>query len=72
MHIEGKLLKWGNSYGIRVRKADVDRLGVTPGSTLAVDIHPKGQGTVDDLPTWRLGATDDLDATAGTGFLDDL
>lgn len=31
----GKLLRWGNSFGIRISKADAERLGV-PGTEIIV------------------------------------
>ena len=34
--VTGKLLRWGNSYGIRISKADFERLGVTPGTEVSV------------------------------------
>lgn len=72
MHVEGKLLRWGNSYGIRLRKADVDKLGIRPGDRIAADLQPPPGKTVDDLPVWHLGGVDDLDAAAGAGFAQEL
>ena len=39
--LRAKLLKWGNSYGVRISKSDVDRLGVRVGDELDVEVLPK-------------------------------
>lgn len=36
--VEGRILEWGNSYGIRVRKADLERAGLAPGEEAIVRI----------------------------------
>ena len=36
----GRVLKWGNSYGIRLSKADVERLGVRAGADVSVQMRP--------------------------------
>lgn len=37
--VPGKVLEWGNSYGIRIRKADLDAAGLTPGAEVTVRIE---------------------------------
>lgn len=39
MRIHGKLLRWGNSYGIRVKKDDAARTGIPEGADVALDIQ---------------------------------
>lgn len=51
-----KLVRWGNSYGIRFRKQDVEKRGLREGSLIDVSWKPhKGTGKVDlsDLPTFK-------------------
>lgn len=36
-----KVLHWGNSYGLRISKHDVERLGLFPGSEVAVSLVTK-------------------------------
>lgn len=57
--VEGKILEWGNSYGVRIRKADLQRSGLRPGETVSVRIERDG-GRVDlsDLPTYAGGRPD--------------
>lgn len=42
--VTGKVLKWGNSYGLRLKKTDVERAGLKPGAEAVVRI---GKGKVD-------------------------
>jgi len=58
--IRARILKWGNSYGLRVRKADVKKLGLLPESEAVVRLE-KQRGRVDlsGLPTFRGGLPDD-------------
>lgn len=39
--VEGKVLAWGNSYGIRLKKADLDAAGIAPGSEVVIHIEKK-------------------------------
>lgn len=57
--VEGKILEWGNSYGIRIRKADLERSDLQPGDTVSVRIEG-GDRPVDlsDLPTLAGGRSD--------------
>lgn len=54
---EGKLLKWGNSYGVRVSKADVERAGLHVGDPMTVTPGPPTKVDVSHLPVFRLGGT---------------
>lgn len=57
--LEGKILAWGNSYGIRIRKADLERSGLGPGDTVAVRIEGAGDRVdLSDLPTFAGGRSD--------------
>lgn len=57
--IEGKILEWGNSYGIRLKKADVEEEGLRPGEEITVRIVGK-EAAVDlsDLPILSGGRSD--------------
>lgn len=52
-----KLLRWGNSYGIRVSKADVEREGLREGQEFRILIRAKPGQKVDvsRLPAFDLG-----------------
>lgn len=53
-----KVLRWGNSYGLRISKHDVERLGLVPGTEVAVSLVTKDD-TI-DVPwfTFSSGHTD--------------
>lgn len=61
--LEAKLVPWGASFGLRIRKRDVERLGLQPGQTLKINLadftQPKD---LTGLPAWSMG---DLDHDAG-------
>jgi hypothetical protein len=44
--LRAKLLRWGNSYGVRISKADVDQLGMHPGDDIDIEVLAK-RGKVD-------------------------
>lgn len=57
--IEGKILEWGNSYGIRIAKGDLQREGLTPGEEVTVRIERGGEPVdLSDLPTFAGGRSD--------------
>lgn len=43
LHVERKLLKWGNGFGIRLTASEVAELGVRAGDALAADVVPAKQ-----------------------------
>lgn len=58
--IKARILKWGNSYGFRIHKADLKRLGLRPGEEALVRLERR-TGAVDlsGLPTFKGGMPDD-------------
>ncbi|MFQ6107763.1 MAG: hypothetical protein ACE5QF_09320 [Thermoplasmata archaeon] len=58
--IKARILKWGNSYGLRIQKADVKRLGLRQGEEVLVRLERRS-GPVDlsQLPKFKGGAPDD-------------
>lgn len=57
--VEGKILRWGNSYGIRIRKADLERSDLEPGDTVSVRIEGTEDGVeLGNLPTFNGGQAD--------------
>lgn len=60
--MEARLLPWGNSFGLRIRKQDVERLGLQPGQSLQVVLPDFRHGI--DLSHWP---TFDLGGDAVTG-----
>ncbi len=39
--------KWGNSYGIRLTKGDLERLGIQPEQTVRIQIVGEAQAGID-------------------------
>ena len=58
--IKGRVLKWGNSYGIRIRRAELRRAGLVPGAEAVVRlVRRRGRVDLSDLPTFKGGEPDD-------------
>jgi hypothetical protein len=76
VELRGTVLRWGNSFGLRLSRRDLDRLHVKPGSEIPI-LVPVAEGEpLDpmDAPTFRLGghAADEHDALFGQAALDDV
>ncbi len=56
--MEAKILKWGNSYALRLSKRDVDRMGWREGTVVRVEALPQGQKLDLDFPTFGSGHAD--------------
>jgi antitoxin component of MazEF toxin-antitoxin module len=57
--VEGRLLEWGNSLGIRVRRADLEKAGLGAGRDVLVRIQAKsGKIDLSHVRTFRSGHTD--------------
>jgi antitoxin component of MazEF toxin-antitoxin module len=57
--VEGKILRWGNSYGVRIRAADVEAADLEPGQQVTVRIEPSGDRLdLADVPTFQGGRSD--------------
>lgn len=41
IRVAGRVLRWGNSYGIRVRRADLEKSGVKEGADVVIEFEPK-------------------------------
>lgn len=48
--LEAKILRWGSSVGVRIRKADAERLGLRPGQVLRFTVPEHDQPR--DLSHW--------------------
>jgi len=58
--ITARILKWGNSYGLRVRKSDVKRLGLLPETEAIIRLERQtGRVDLSGLPTFSGGSPDD-------------
>lgn len=67
MDLQVKLVPWGASYGLRVRKKDVERLGLQPGSTFTIRIPDFSQPKdLSGLPAFPMGG--DLSTDHDVGF----
>lgn len=55
--MRAKVLKWGNSYGIRLSKADVEDLGLEEGDEVIVEVKamPGEPVDVSHLSSFELG-----------------
>lgn len=52
----GKILKWGNSYGIRVSKADFESAGLHPGDVVYLDLAGRSKKVdLSGLPAFDWG-----------------
>ncbi len=58
--VRGRILRWGNSYGIRLRREDLEKAGLSPGSEAVVRVaRPSERVDLSSLPTFRGGRDDD-------------
>lgn len=58
--VRGRILKWGNSYGIRLRRAELKGTGLSPGSEAVVRLAKQSERVdLSGLPTFRGGQSDD-------------
>jgi hypothetical protein len=51
--VTGKLLKWGNSYGIRISKGDVERQGLMVGQEFDVVPHAPQKVDLSHIRTFK-------------------
>ena len=69
--VKAKVLRWGNSYGLRIRKEDLQRLGLWEGAETEVEIHGKpAKVDLSGFKTYRTGEptlTRDHDKWAAIG-----
>lgn len=59
--MHAKILEWGNSYGIRLSKADAREMGLSPGDEVVVEVKTKPDEKIDvsGLPSFNLGGLAD-------------
>ena len=58
--VSGRILKWGNSYGIRLRRAELKKAGFSPGAEVVVRLTKKSERVdLSGLPIFRGGEPDD-------------
>lgn len=58
--VEGKILEWGNTYGIRVKKSDLEKAGLAPGTQVVVRLERRsGRIDVSAFPFVKGGRPDD-------------
>lgn len=57
--LHGKVLRWGNSYGIRITRAEVERLGLHEGDE--VDLLLPDPTAAPELPTFDFGDWNPVD-----------
>lgn len=56
LRIRRRLVKWGNAYGIRLTRKEVDQLGLHEKDPVDVEVRPESEGIqVDRLTRLRLG-----------------
>ena len=55
-----RILKWGNSYGFRIRKSELKRLGLIPGSETVVRLERRPSPVdLSGLPKFKGGKPED-------------
>jgi antitoxin component of MazEF toxin-antitoxin module len=55
--VEGKILRWGNSFGIRIRSSDLEETDLKPNEEVFVRIEQRSEELeLSELPTFRSGA----------------
>lgn len=60
VEVKGRLLAWGNSYGIRLSRDDVQRFGLKPDQEIRVKLEIEQEALgVSDLPSFDLGRAAD-------------
>ena len=58
--VSGRILKWGNSYGIRLRRAELKKAGFSHGAEAVVRLTKKSERVdLSGLPIFRGGEADD-------------
>ncbi len=58
--VRGRILTWGNSFGIRLRRAELKRAGLSPGSEAVVRVAKRSERVdLSGLPTFRGGQPDE-------------
>jgi len=58
--VKGKVLEWGNSFGIRVKKADLLEAGIGPGTEVVLHLAPTlAKIDLSGFPFLRGGKPDD-------------
>lgn len=60
VELRGRLLEWGNSFGIRLSKDDVQRFGLRPNQQVRIRLEIDAKPLrVADLPSFDLGRAAD-------------
>jgi len=58
--VRGRVLKWGNAYGIRLRLVDLKKAGLTPGAEAIVRLRKRREHVdLSGLPTFGRGRSED-------------
>lgn len=78
LYIHKRVTKWGNGYGIRLTKKEVERLQVAEGDEIEGELFGEDdyptKADLDRLAVFHLGGydTQDLDDLAGDQGIEDL
>lgn len=60
VEVKARLLAWGNSYGIRLSRDDVQRFGLKPDQEIRIKLEVSREAIgVSDLPSFDLGGAAD-------------
>lgn len=71
IHVRRALTKWGNGWGLRLTKKEVEALGLKPGQPVEADLSTKAiRNPVEDLPSWNLGGHPLTDDELGDSVLE--
>lgn len=53
VRVTGRILRWGNSFGLRLRKADLERVGLKEGADVVADLETAGKVDLSHVRTFK-------------------
>jgi antitoxin component of MazEF toxin-antitoxin module len=53
VRVVGRVLRWGNSYGIRVRKSDMERAGLKEGTDVVAEMEVSDRVDLSHVRTFK-------------------
>lgn len=74
IHVRRTLTKWGNGWGLRLTRKEVQELGAKAGQPVEADLSAMpARNPIDRLPSWNLGSERyDLDDLVDEDIMEDL
>ncbi len=73
-HLDKRVLRWGNSYGIRLTAGDLEAFGLAVDDDVEVGLRPRPKkidwARIADVP-WGPNASQEVDEVLYAGYLED-